>query len=147
MPPGHGDRKQWASEYESPGSVFKNSLLGWANLGSEVQVHNGFSSMRHFVTVCRVTDIPAGEARMFIVNENRIGIFNIGGEFFALDDHCPHAGASLAHGNMDGDVISCRIHDWRFSIRNGKYLDEDKPACNAKIFTVRVVGEQIQVAT
>ncbi len=96
-------------------------------------------------TVCKVSEIPLGEARMFAVNDTMIGVFNIGGKFFALADKCPHAGASLARGYIDGDTVTCRIHHWRFCIRDGTYLDENKPECNARLFSVRVIGEEVQV--
>ena len=101
--------------------------------------------MAQFYNICKVSDIPEGEARMFVVNETIIGVFNVGGEFLALNDHCPHAGASLAHGFVLGDVVSCRIHHWRFCIRDGTYLDEEKPKFNARTYAVRMVGEQVQV--
>lgn len=82
---------------------------------------------------------------MFIVDDRFIGVFNIAGEFFALNDHCPHAGASLAHGIIHGDTVSCRMHYWQFCIRTGAYLDEVKPQVNVKTYPVRVVGEQVQV--
>ena len=100
-----------------------------------------------FQTVCHVDDIPEGEARMFAIAETMVGVFHVAGRFFALANECPHAGASLAHGIIEGDTVRCRIHHWRFSIRDGTYLDEDKPQCNALSFPVRVVGNEIQVAT
>ena len=101
--------------------------------------------MSQFHHVCDVSDVPAGEARMFVVNEMQIAMFNIAGEFFALDNRCPHAGASLAHGFVEGNVVSCRIHHWRFCIQKGTYLDEDKPEFNAESYSVRVVGDQVHV--
>ena len=98
-----------------------------------------------FQTVCRIEDIPVGEARLFAVAETMIGVFNVEGSFFALANECPHAGASLAHGLVEGDTVACRIHYWRFSIREGTYLDEDRPECNARTFPVRVVGDEVQV--
>lgn len=98
-----------------------------------------------FNTICRVGDIPQGEGRMFAVAETMIGVFNVGGSFFALANECPHAGASLAHGIVEGDTVRCRIHHWQFSIRDGTYLDEDKPQCNAQSFPVRVVGDEVQI--
>ena len=82
---------------------------------------------------------------MLEVDDFMVGMFHINGEFFALDNQCPHEGASLAHGYLDGDVVSCRIHHWRFCIRDGTYRDEDKPQCNARTFPVRVVGDEVQV--
>lgn len=101
--------------------------------------------MTQFHNVCKKSEIPIGEGRMFIVNEIRIGIFNVAGEFFALDDRCPHAGASLSHGMVDGDVVRCRIHHWRFCVRTGIYLDEEKPRFNVETYPVRIVDEQVQV--
>ena len=86
-----------------------------------------------------------GEARMFVVNELTIGVFNVAGKFLAINDHCPHAGASLAHGIVEGDVVRCRIHHWRFCIRNGTYLDESKPSFNVQPYTVNVIGDQVQI--
>ena len=101
--------------------------------------------MSHFFNVCKTTDIPLGEARMFVVNELFIGVFNVAGKFLAIDDHGPHAGASLAHGIVEGDIVRCRIHHWRFCIRSGTYLDEAKPQFNAQPYSVRVVGDQVQI--
>ena len=82
---------------------------------------------------------------MFAVNDTMIGVFNVDGDFFALANECPHAAASLAHGFVDGETVACRIHHGRFSIRDGSYLDEDKPQCNAKTFLVHIVGEEVRV--
>jgi nitrite reductase (NADH) small subunit len=101
--------------------------------------------MSEFVNLCRVSDIPVGEAKMVFVNEQVFGIFNVSGTFYALDNACPHAGASLSHGIIEGDVVRCRIHHWRFSIRNGTYMDETKPSCNVRTYPIRVVGDQVQI--
>ena len=103
--------------------------------------------MPDFQTVCRVDEIPRGGARLFAVGETMVGVFRLGDEFFALQNECPHAGASLAHGLIDGDTVACRIHHWRFCIRNGTYLDEDRPAYNAPTYTVRIVDEKVQITT
>jgi nitrite reductase/ring-hydroxylating ferredoxin subunit len=99
-----------------------------------------------FQTVCRVHEIPEDESRLFAVAETMIGVFHVGGRFYALANECPHAGASLAHGVIESDTVRCRIHHWRFSIRDGTYLDEDKPQCNARSFPVRIAGDEVQVA-
>ena len=96
-------------------------------------------------TICKVGDIPEGEARMFVVDGVMVGVFHINGQFHALDNECPHAGASLAHGVIEGDTVRCRIHHWCFSIVDGTYLDEDKPQFNACSIIVRVVGNEVQV--
>lgn len=101
--------------------------------------------MKEFIDMCKESDILDGEAKMILINEVAFGIFNVSGTFFAIDDACPHAGASLSHGIIEGDVVRCRIHHCRFCVRNGTYLDEMKPSCNVRNYPTRVVGEQVQI--
>lgn len=82
---------------------------------------------------------------MHVVGDRPIAVFHVGGEFYALDDRCPHAGASLARGYLEGDVVSCRIHHWRFCIRDGKYVDQELPNYDARSYPVRVLDGMIQV--
>lgn len=102
--------------------------------------------MTAFQTVCLTTDLSPGESKMISVDDQMIGLFNVDGEFLAVSNECPHAGASLAHGTFDGDFVSCRIHHWRFCLRSGRYLDEDKPEFNTRSFATRVVGGEVQVS-
>ena len=102
--------------------------------------------MSKYQTVCRVGEIPEGESRVFTVGETRVGVFHIGGQYYALDNRCPHAGASLADGSIEADVVRCRIHHWGFCIRDGVYVDEEKPSYNARTFPVRIVDQQVQVS-
>ena len=101
--------------------------------------------MPEFQTVCNVGDIPAGESRMFVVNETMLALFNRGSEFFALNDVCPHAGASLARGYVEDDVVYCRIHHWGFCLRDGKSVDQPGSEYAAKSYPVRVVDGKVEV--
>ena len=102
--------------------------------------------MLRFHTVCLAVELSSGESGMFNVDGRMIGLFNVDGEFLAVSNECPHAGASLAHGTIDRDVVSCRIHHWRFCLRSGRYLDEDKTEFNARSFETRVVNGEVQVS-
>ena len=75
------------------------------------------------VIVAKTSDIPVNEARAFPVNDRMIAIFNQGDKFLAMDDFCPHMGASLAGGWIDGCTVSCPWHAWRFSLTDGTWLD------------------------
>lgn len=101
--------------------------------------------MGEFQRVCKTSDVPEGEGRMFVVGETIVGVFRIEGQFYALDNQCPHQGASLAHGIIQGGEVSCRIHHWRFRIADGKYLDEDRPSCDARVFEVQVQADDVLV--
>jgi nitrite reductase/ring-hydroxylating ferredoxin subunit len=96
-----------------------------------------------FVTVAKVGDIPQGEGRAFAVSGRMVAVFNEEGKFSAIDDFCPHMGASLAGGYLEGGIVTCPWHAWRFCIHDGKWCDNPKIKIDA--FEVRVEGDEIQV--
>jgi nitrite reductase/ring-hydroxylating ferredoxin subunit len=83
---------------------------------------------------------------MFVVDGSPVCLFRVNDKVFALDDRCPHAGASLARGYVEGEVVRCRIHHWGFRIQDGVYVDEDNPRCNAISIPVKVVDGQVAIA-
>lgn len=98
---------------------------------------------RVFVTVARVGDIPEGQGRAYAVGKRMVAVFLNEGKYFAIDDFCPHQGASLAEGYIDGCAVACPWHHWRFAISDGSWLDNPKIAVDT--FVVRVANNQIQV--
>ena len=101
--------------------------------------------MSNYQTICETSDVPEGEARMFMIQDLQIGVFHVGEEFFALDNRCPHAAASLAHGILEDETICCRIHHWKFNLRDGQRLDESCSKSKLRCFPVRVVGKDLQI--
>lgn len=102
--------------------------------------------METYETICSLDELTDGEGRTFVLQGRPVGIFRIGQRVHALEDRCPHAGASLARGCIEGDVVRCRIHHWGFRLSDGVYVDEDKPACNARAIPTRVVNGWVQVS-
>ena len=96
-----------------------------------------------FVTVARVETIAEGRGSTFAVGDRLIAVFLVGGEYFAINDLCPHMGASLAEGEVDNGIVSCPWHFWRFRISDGTWCDN--PRIKTDRFDVRVVGDEIQV--
>jgi nitrite reductase (NADH) small subunit/3-phenylpropionate/trans-cinnamate dioxygenase ferredoxin subunit len=99
--------------------------------------------MSDFVTVAKVGEIAEGEGRAFPVNGRMVAVFNKEGKYFAIDDFCPHMGASLAAGWLEGNVVTCPWHAWRFSICDGTWCDN--PRIKIDSFEVRIERDEIQV--
>lgn len=99
--------------------------------------------MSDFVTVAKVGSIPEGKGESFTVGNRTVAVFCEGGQYFAIDDVCPHQGASLGCGEVWEGVVACPWHAWRFSIRDGTWCDN--PRIKIDAFDVRVVGDEIQV--
>lgn len=98
-----------------------------------------------FQTVCNIGDIPEGEGRAFPVNGKLIAVFLRDGEYFAINDSCPHMGASLASGYLEGHDVLCPWHAWKFCIKDGTWMDNPKSKIRTDCYAIRVVGNEVQV--
>ncbi len=96
-----------------------------------------------FVAVARVGEIPAGEGRTFEVAGRLVAVFFDGTAYHAMDDLCPHMGASLGSGPFNDGVVTCPWHAWRFRACDGAWCDNEK--LRVEIFAVRVEGDSVQV--
>jgi nitrite reductase (NADH) small subunit/3-phenylpropionate/trans-cinnamate dioxygenase ferredoxin subunit len=111
---------------------------------SQLAMADSPSSDNGFVTVAKVGAIPEGEGRSFQVGDRLVAVFLHKGTYLAIDDLCPHMGASLGAGYLDEEgVVTCPWHAWRFCVRDGKWADN--PRLSVDTFDVRVAGDEIQV--
>ena len=72
--------------------------------------------------VAKTSEIDEGEATQVLVGRREIAIYNLDGNFFATDDICTHAYASLADGYIEDDVIECPLHGGSFEIKTGETM-------------------------
>lgn len=98
-----------------------------------------------FETVARVGDIPEGEGRAYVVSGRMVAVFLVDGNYTAIDDTCPHMGASLATGYVEKGGVTCPWHAWRFCVTEGTWLDNPRSQLRQKKHEVRVNGDEIQV--
>ena len=89
---------------------------------------------RHVVAA--VGEIAPGGRKLVHVAGRAVVVFNLGGEFFALGDRCPHKGGSLSQGKLTGlvessepgeyrysrrgEILRCPWHSWEFDVRTGR---------------------------
>ena len=99
--------------------------------------------MAEFVTVAKVGEIEEGRGATFTVGERLVAVFLSAGQYHAIDDLCPHMGASLGSGEVENGVVTCPWHAWRFKVCDGTWTDN--PKLKVGNFEVRVVGDEIQV--
>ena len=94
--------------------------------------------------VARAEEIPPGERKLVDVANRSVGIFNLGGEYFALRNRCPHQAGPVCQGRVSGfvqsttpgeylysrkgEILRCPWHGWEFDIRNGQsWYDPVRP--------------------
>lgn len=100
--------------------------------------------MSTWVDVAPAGEVPPGDRRVVNVDDTLIAVFNIDGEYFAIQDLCTHDGAPLAGGILDRDQIICPRHGARFCVKTGAALTP--PAYEpVSRYPVRVHAGVIQV--
>ncbi|NUR74927.1 MAG: Rieske (2Fe-2S) protein [Thermoleophilia bacterium] len=108
---------------------------------------------------CRAEEVPEGERVLCRLDGKSVGVFNVGGEFFALHNRCPHKGGALCEGPVTGTtvpsddfdyvygragrLIRCAWHGWEFELETGRSLVD--PSIRAKTFGVVVEDGNVYV--
>jgi nitrite reductase (NADH) small subunit len=72
-----------------------------------------------FEVVMHKDALAPGDVVELIAGGMAIAVCNVDGEFFAMDNACPHAEGPLGEGSMDGSVLTCPYHGWSFDVKTG----------------------------
>ena len=89
------------------------------------------------VTVGRVSDVPAGRgATVKLKDGKEVALFNVGGNFHAVENFCPHKAYPLADSKVYGHIVECELHAWRFDVRTGECFT--KKSCSIERYEVAV---------
>ncbi|MEQ7129370.1 Rieske (2Fe-2S) protein [Actinopolymorpha sp. B11F2] len=115
---------------------------------------------RHII--CAVSELPPGQRKIVKVKGRSIGVFNIDGDFYALRNTCPHQGAPLCLGSLngttspskpgeyiwsrEGEILRCPWHGWEFDVRNGRSIHNPHKTL-VRSYEVSVEREEPRVET
>lgn len=101
--------------------------------------------MAQWLDVASIDDFPDGTVRVVGLDDGRqVAVFNVGGQFRAIEDRCSHEDENLSWGVVEGDEIVCPRHGAHFSLVTGEALSP--PAYEpVATFPVRVEGGSVQV--
>ena len=99
------------------------------------------------ITVCKLTELPQGAARIVEAGDRRIGVFHCAdGALHAIEDRCSHDDGPLAEGEFDPDscTVECPRHGSLFDLRSGRprTLPAYRPV---DTFEVRVDGDDVKL--
>jgi len=101
-----------------------------------------------YIDAAKLSDLPPGSCMSVELDDTERGValFNVDGELFALDNTCPHAGGPLGEGTLQGDLVRCPWHGWKFNVRTGYCLKHPIHEWAVSCFPLRVENGIIQVA-
>ena len=112
-------------------------------MSSEVQPQEG--SGPEFVKVGTVDEVPEGEMKGWVVNEVKVGVAQVEGEFFAFHDCCTHQQYTLTDSFLMGHRLTCDWHGASFDLRTGEV--KALPATrDLPMFAVEIRNGEIWVA-
>lgn len=80
------------------------------------------------VAVARAEELSEGQGRAFRAGEHAVAVFRAGGALYAIDSACTHEDGPLDEGELDGLIVTCPYHDWRFSVESGECLSHEDRA-------------------
>tara|TARA_B100001123_G_C14661581_1_gene769831 strand:- start:282 stop:596 length:315 start_codon:yes stop_codon:yes gene_type:complete len=95
------------------------------------------------IEIANIDEFKTTNSKKIIHDGTPIAIFKIENEFFAIDNRCPHRGASLGDGKLTGNVISCPWHSWKFSIKSGIAIENLN--CSVKTFSVFIENDIVKL--
>ena len=72
------------------------------------------------IIVGKTSDVSPGKMQKVTADGKEILVVNVDGNYFAMNDTCTHAGASLADGKLDGSILTCDWHGAKFDCKTGK---------------------------
>ena len=102
--------------------------------------------MPEFVKVASASGVPPGEMVVVEVGGEEIAIANLGGDFVAFQNACPHRQGPLGEGILTGEIVECPFHAGQFNVRTGAVV-APPPTESLRMYAVRVEGDDVSVET
>lgn len=95
------------------------------------------------VKVAEAQDIPVGQARVVEASGKPIALVNADGTLYAVDNTCLHRGGPVGEGDLDGLVLTCPWHGWRWDVKTG--VSVNNPAVRLACYAVSVEDGAVYV--
>ncbi len=84
-----------------------------------------------------------GHGTMVETEGRRIAVFNVEGEFYAVDNTCPHRGGPLGEGELEGVVITCPWHGRKYDVITGS--SPNYPELSIHTYSTEMQGDEVFV--
>jgi len=97
------------------------------------------------ILVGKTSDIPSGKMVMVSADGKDILVTNVDGNYYAMDDTCTHAGASLSEGSLDGSTVTCPWHGSTWDCKTGKLIAFGAQLKDLSSYKVTVESDEIFV--
>lgn len=96
-----------------------------------------------FVPVLDEKELQEGKMKLISVESTQVLFIKKEGKIFAINNQCPHMACALSGGMLDGLVIVCPCHDWRFDLETGEY--EEGPGFRLTLYNWKLKSGKIWI--
>lgn len=97
-----------------------------------------------FYLAGKLSDLVEGRPKTVRLGDRSVVILKLtDGGVSALSNICPHSGGPLGQGRLEGNILTCPWHDWRFEITSGECIN--RPGKHAQIFPSKIEGDEVWV--
>ncbi|MBI4042535.1 MAG: Rieske (2Fe-2S) protein [Deltaproteobacteria bacterium] len=100
--------------------------------------------MAEYRKAANVKDVSSGSGMVMQIDDKRVALFNVGGNFYAIDNTCKHRGGPLGDGELDGTTVICPWHGWQYDVTSGQC--KTNPQVCVTRYDVKVEGDEIKIA-
>lgn len=100
--------------------------------------------MANYVEVADVEKLPPGRGTVVTIEGKDLALFNVDGTVYAIEDTCLHQGMSLGTSKLEGKIVTCRGHGWKYDVTTGS--THPVPGTGVTAYQVKVVEGKIMVA-
>ena len=101
--------------------------------------------MKREVAVGAAEGLAQGQRKLVFIDGRSVVVFNVAGKLHAIENSCPHNGASLANGNLDGSLLTCPAHGLRFDLSTGCMPGAGFGQLCLDVLPVRTVDGQLMI--
>ena len=96
-----------------------------------------------YTKVLKCDDLEIGKSAIIEVGDKEIALFNYKGEYYAIDNICPHRGAPLGEGRIEEGILICPNHEWRFELKSG--WCPQNPELSTEVYPIKINDGKIYV--
>ena len=96
-----------------------------------------------YTKVMKCADLEIGKSAIIEVGDKEIALFNYKGNFYAIDNTCPHRGSPLGEGRIEEGILICPGHEWRFELKSG--WCPQNPELSTEVYPIKVHDEKIYI--
>jgi len=97
--------------------------------------------MNNLIKIATKSELSPGKGKICDASGTEIALFNVGGQFHAIDNMCPHRGGSLGEGELRQTQVECPWHGWIFDVSTGESVTH--PDVCQKKYDVKIENNDI----